>query len=265
MKELLAIEWLKIKRYRTFWVLTGFFIVLLPLLNYQILRGMVNFGGSGGNGINLLSQSYSFPAVWGNLAFWGSIFIIFLAILVIILTTNEFTFKTHRQNIIDGLTRLQFYHAKVYIVIILSLSATLYLFLLGICFGYNNSGSFHSIFSEINKLFYFFLLSVNYLGFALLIGLWIRRSGLAIGLFLLYALIIENILSGLLNWTFASKPGQYLPLQASDDLLPLPLMKLAKDFLATAEPSSLSLVLATICWCTIYYFAGRNLLLKSDW
>src|SRR5688572_6830858 len=103
MKQLLAIEWLKIKRYRTFWILTGFFLVLLPLLNYQILHGMVKIGGGG---INLLSQSYSFPAVWGNVGFWGSIFILFLSILIIILTTNEFNFRTHRQNVIDGLKRI---------------------------------------------------------------------------------------------------------------------------------------------------------------
>src|SRR5690606_18571465 len=101
MRQLLSIEWLKIKRYGTFWVLTGFFVVLMPLLNYQIFRGMVTVGGSGKGGINLLSQSYSFPAVWGNIGYWGSIFIIFLSILVIILITNEFGYKTHRQNVID--------------------------------------------------------------------------------------------------------------------------------------------------------------------
>lgn len=262
MKQLLSIEWLKIKRYRTFWVLAGFFLVLLPLLNYQILHGMVKIGGGS---INLLSQSYSFPAVWGNVGFWGSIFILFLSILIIILTTNEFNFRTHRQNVIDGLKRIEFYHSKVYLVLIMSLLATIYLFVVGAFLGFNNSGSFNAMFSEIDKLFYFFILSVNYLGFALLIALWIRRSGLAIGLFLLYALILENILSGILNWQFATKPGKYLPLQSSDDLLPFPLMKLAKDFLAAPDQSSLPLVIASVCWCAVYYFAGRNLLLKSDW
>src|SRR5690606_20338970 len=120
-----------------------FFLVLLPLLNYQIRHGMVTIGG---NGVNLLSQSYSFPAVWGNVGFWGSIFVLFLSILIIILTTNEFSFRTHRQNVIDGLHRLQFYHAKVYLVLTFSLLATVYLFIIGALFGYSNSGSFSGIF-----------------------------------------------------------------------------------------------------------------------
>ena len=90
MNELLAIEWLKIKRYRTFWVLAGLFIVLLPLWNYEVANGFLKFGGNGKNGINFLSTAYAFPQVWGNVGFWGSLFINFLSILIIIMTTNEY-------------------------------------------------------------------------------------------------------------------------------------------------------------------------------
>ncbi|HYD20756.1 MAG TPA: ABC transporter permease, partial [Flavipsychrobacter sp.] len=97
MKALLAIEWLKIKRYRTFWILAAFFTVLLPLWNYMIASGMMQMGGGG---VNFLNRAYSFPGVWENVGFWASIFIIFLSMLVIILTTNEYTYRTHRQNVI---------------------------------------------------------------------------------------------------------------------------------------------------------------------
>ncbi len=262
MRSLLAIEWLKIKRYRTFWILIGFFIVLLPLWNYEIANGMINMGK---NSINLLSQAYSFPEVWGNLGFWASIFIVFLSILIIILTTNEFSFRTHRQNVIDGWNRLQFYHSKVGLVILFSVLATTYLFVLGVIFGLLYGGAASDIFDKIEQVGYFFLLSVDYLGFALFISIWIKRSGLSIGLFLLYALIVESILKGILNRGSDLDLGNYLPLQSSDELLPFPFIRMAQQMIAHQAVSMWPYVIVTIGWCSIYYFAGRSMLLRRDW
>lgn len=265
MSSLLAIEWLKIKRYRTFWVLAGLFLILLPLWNYEISEGMIKIGGNGKMGINILSQAYSFPDVWSNVSFWGSIFIMFLSILIIILTTNEFAFRTHRQNVIDGWTRVQFYHAKILLVFLLSILATVYVFFIGTAFGLLHSGTVSEMAGDLKRLMYFFLLSVDYLGFALIIGLWIRRSGLAIGLFLLYCLIIENILKSIVNWKFDTSYGNLLPLQASDELLPLPLFGMVKQMIHTIPVPDSTYIIATIAWCLLYYFIGRRMLLTTDW
>lgn len=264
MKELLAIEWLKIKNYRTFWVLSGLFALLMPILNYEIANGFLKLGGNGG--INVLSTAYAFPQVWGNLGFWGSIFIMFLSMLVIILTTNEYTYRTNRQNVIDGWKRLEFFHAKVLLVVVLSLLATCYLFIIGLVFGLINSASLSGMFTDFQQVAYFFLLSLNYLGFALFIAIWIRRSGLAIGLFLLYSFIIENIIKFAVNHTADTPIGNLLPLQCSDELLPLPLMQMARTFIPGGTTISMTTyVAATIGWCVIYYLAGRTLLARKDW
>ena len=262
MRSLLAIEWLKIKRYRTFWILTGFFIVLLPVWNYEISNGMISMGN---RSINFLSQAYSFPEVWGNLGFWASIFILFPSILIIILTTNEFGYRTNRQNVIDGWSRMQFYHAKVGMVLLLSLLSTLFLFIVGIIFGLASGGAVSDAFDKFEQVAYFFLLSIDYMGFALFIGIWIKRSGLAIGLFLLYCLIIENILKGIINWKLDLKLGNYLPLQSSDELLPFPFMRMAAQMISHETVSMWPYVIVTIGWCLIYYFAGRRMLQRSDW
>ena len=265
MMNLLAIEWLKIKRYRTFWVLIGLFIILLPLWNYEISNGSIRMGG-GKNGINFLSTAYSFPQVWGNLGWWASIFILFISILVIIITTNEYGFRTNRQNIIDGWQRQQFYHAKVLLGIILAVVVTIYLFILGAIFGRLNSGSFIGMFNEFRQVAYFFLLSLDYIGLALFLSIWIKKSGLAIGLFLLYSMIIENILKGIINH-YTDKPyGNLLPLQASDELLPFPLMQMAKSMLAQGPTIAMNTyALVAVGWCLVYYFAGRAILLRNDW
>lgn len=260
--NLLFIEWLKIKRYRSFWILTGLFFTLLPLWNYEIYSGVLKMGG--GN-INILSQAYSFPEVWGNLGWWASIFIIFLAILVITLTCNEFSFRTHRQNIIDGWNRLAFFHAKVLLVLSLSVGTTLFMYLLGSIFGLSISGSVSGLFSNIAPLGYFFVLSLNYLGAALFIALLIRKGGMAISLFLFYTMIVEAALSPLINHFSNTKIGNLLPLQASDELLPFPLMKMAENLMGAKDGfSPMVYVLTSLLWISLYYFAGRRLMQQRD-
>jgi len=265
MNKLIGIEWLKLKRYRTFWLLVGLFLLLLPLWNYEIANGLIKLGGGGKNGINFLSTAYSFPNVWGNMGFWASLFIWFISILMIIITTNEYTYRTQRQNVIDGWSKMQFFHAKVYIAVLMSIAATVYVFILGALFGFVHSGSFNGLFSEIEQVFYFFILSLDYLGFALFIALWIKRSGLAIGLFLLYAMIIENILKSVINHYIDKPYGNFLPLQASDELLPFPLIQMAKALIPAASISMTTYMLVAICWCAVYYFMSRIMLLRNDW
>jgi ABC-2 type transport system permease protein len=266
MNQLLAIEWLKIKRYRTFWVLIGLFVLLLPIWNYAVANGFLKLGGQGKDGMNFLSTAYAFPQVWGNVGFWGSIFINFLSILVIILTTNEYAFRTNRQNVIDGWSKEQFYHSKVLLVVVLSVLVTVFLFIMGATMGAINSGSFSGMFLELQQVGYFFILSLDYLGFALFIAIWIKKSGLAIGLFMLYSLIIENILKGTINHFMDTPYGNFLPLQASDELLPFPLMQMAKAMMKMGNTLSMSTYVAVaLLWCVIYYIAGRMILMRSDW
>ena len=263
MKSLLAIEWLKIKQYRTFWVLSIFFLALLPLFNFFIYKGLIS---AGGNGINLLSQAYSFPDVWANFGFWGSILILFPAMLVVILTANEYSFRTHRQNVIDGWSRLQFFHAKCLIVLLMALLSTIYLFLCAGAMGAAVSSSVSSMFTDIKMVGYFFVLSLNYLGFAFFITTLIRKSGLSIGLFLLYSLIIENMLKGLTNWILPFKGGNLFPLQASDELLPFPLMRVATAVLSQSKPIPDYVYLCvSLGWIAVYYFIARRSILRRDW
>lgn len=266
MIALLSIEWLKIKRYRTFWILLGLFLVFLPLWNYQVAKGIVSIGGSTNN-LNFLSSAYTFPQVWSNVAFWGSYFIMFISMLMIILTTNEFGFRTHRQNVIDGWQRLQFFHAKAVLAVVLSVIATVYLFILGAIFGTLNATSVTgNMLSDLEPVGYFFLLSLNYIGFALLLSIWIKRSGLAIGLFILYCFVAENIFSAMINHYVGLAPyGNLLPLQTSDELLPFPLTKMAQPFFKREVLSNNTYAIMTMFWCAVYYFAGRAMLLKRDW
>jgi len=267
MMKLLAIEWLKIKRYRTFWILAALFMVMLPLWLYGISSGFISpGGGKKGDGINPFATGYKFPEVWASVGYWASVMIMFVSILVIILTTNEYAYRTNRQNVLDGWDRMQFYHAKVLLVVVLSIATTGYIFVLGAIFGRVNSGSFSGMFHHLREVAYFFILSLDYLGFGLFLAIWIRRSGLAIGLFLLYSMFIETIVRALVNH-YADKPyGNFLILQSGDELLPFPLAQMAKAMIGIRPTFSLNIYLAvTVGWCIVYYVMGRLLLLRKDW
>lgn len=261
MQRLLAIEWLKIKKYRTFRILAGMFLILLPLWNWGVYNSVISVGSGA---VNILSQAYSFPAVWGNLGFWAGIFVMFLSILMIILITNEYSFRAHRQNVIDGWSRLEFFHGKVALVLFGSLAATLYMAVVGLVAGLL-VGGFSGIGDGWENVLFFFVYTLNYLGFAALLAFWIRRSGLAIGLFFLYSFILENLFRGLINWKSSWPVGNLLPLQTSDQLLPFPIAKMIGGMLSKGPDFSVWVYFGVSClWIAVYYLLGKRLMEKRD-
>lgn len=262
MLQLLKIEWLKTKRLVTFWVLTGLFALLLPLFNYQFSSGMAEGG-------KMLNLGYEFPNVWSIFGFWATWFVLFIAFVIIILITNEYRYKTNRQNVIDGWTRMQAFHAKCQLIVFLSLMTTLYVCLWCLIFGAAYSEGFDSMTEGMEKMIYFFILCLNYYGFAAMLAFLLKRSGLTIGLFMLYALIIENILNNYLNWQFKeSYIGTYLPLQSSDEMLPFGVIKQLMTIAnptQTTQPDAWVYAAISCVYIILYYFITRNRLSKSDW
>jgi len=262
MQSLLSIEWLKLKKYRTFWILTCSFMLLLALWNYGIASGFMKMGAGD---VNILNQAYSFSKIWGNIGFWASIFVVFISILIIIIVTNEYQYRTNRQNVIDGWSRMTFYHAQWLVVLALTILTTVFVFLLGLVLGGTNGG-FNEFPGDIEKLFYTFVLTLNYYSLGLLTALIFKRSGISIGIFFMYNLIIETLLKSLINWKLDFKAGNYLPLQCSDELLPFPLIDMAKTMLNIKDtPSMTAYVVVSFVWITLYYIIGRRILVKSDW
>ncbi|XZF14960.1 hypothetical protein ACTHGU_02410 [Chitinophagaceae bacterium MMS25-I14] len=255
--RLLTIEWMKLKDYRTFRIIGILFFVLLPLWiwAFKEMFSTEAFGPA----MSMLGGSYAFPGVWAATGHWTSWFINFPAMLVIIIITNEFSFRTGRQNIINGFTRVQAFHSKVLVVLALSAVTAVYYFIVALICGRIASGSFSSIGKGLEYMGYMALYTLNYLGFALLLGLLVRRSGLAMGLFILYSLFLEQILAALLI-KFLHGIGKYLPLQSSDSLFPFPPL-LTITHTTVNFPA---FVAVSLVWCGVYYLCGRLLYQLKD-
>ena len=166
---------------------------------------------------------------------------------------------------IDGWSRLDFYHAKWLVVIGLSLLTAFYVFLTGSVFGlaYGSASDFPG---SIRHLFYVWVLALNYYSFSLLLALFFRRSGITIGIFFLYCMILEALVSKFINWWLDTSAGNFMPLQCSDELLPFPILDVLKAMAQMDQgPDPVYYVLASLAWIGIYYLAGRRKLLTSDW
>ena len=71
---------------------------------------------------------YQFPDIWHNITYVAGFLKFILAIYMIISITNEMTYDTLRQNIMNGLSRVDFIISKLVLVFLLSVGSTLFVF-----------------------------------------------------------------------------------------------------------------------------------------
>jgi ABC-2 type transport system permease protein len=266
MKGLLAIEWLKIKSYRTVWILSGIFITAILLFNILIDADVLVIGG-GKAGFNILNSDYTFSSVWLNITYWAKTFTGLIALMFVILTTNEYQFRTNRQNVIDGWKRIEFFHAKWFLMVTVSVALTLFLFLLGFTFAMIHGSSISSIGLHIERLLFFFILTLNYFGLALTLSFLLKKTGLTIIIFILYAYPVETLFYLISTNSDGLHYGYYLPMESSAGLLPFTMPEIAKQVIPKDEqrPTETVFMLVSLVYVAIYYFAGRWKLLKGDW
>ncbi len=259
MINLLKIEWLKIKGYKTFWVLTTLFLVSISGINY-FMYYLKQVTVQNNAGVNILMGApFSFPNVWHTVSYFSSFLLFIPGLMIITSMTNEYNYKTARQNIIDGWSRLQFIQVKIALVLILSLLSSIFVFFTALLFGVISGGAFS--FEKVEFVGYYFIQAISYSMVALLFSLIIRRSGLAIGVFFLYSLIIENMIGAVLNFAsgkfdIRNSPGDYLPLNTIDSLIPFPFFKNIIQF--GTQPSIIILLSLSALYLALYYFISVN-------
>jgi len=225
MNNLIKTEWLKIKNYRAFWWMTGIVALSYPGINYMFynfyLQLTTKDDRAGQIAKMLLGDPFAFPEVWHTAAFFSSWFIFIPSIIVIMFITNEYTYKTHRQNIIDGWSRNQFMTSKLIDVAIISLLITLVYFLVALVIGFINMDKSVGIWQKSNYIGLFGLQTFSQLSIAFLIAFLSRKAFIALGVFLFYFIILEPAIVGL-GKVFLKDAGRFMPLEISDRIIPVP-------------------------------------------
>jgi len=232
MLQILKIEWMKVKNYKTFWILLSLTIVSIPAFNYTIYD-LTDNSFPKIKGQSIFGSPFAFPDAWQTITWASSLLFIIPAILIITLTSNEFTYRTHRQNIIDGWSRSQFIYVKLFEVLLLSILTTSVVFFTCLYFGsvMNKLPENISLFSHVRFIFFYFVQMISYSVIAFLLSMFIKRAGLSMGIFFVY-MVMEQFVVSILRNKYNSKWVDFLPEEVTDKLIPQPF---AQKILSTSE------------------------------
>src|SRR5882762_8180737 len=139
MLYLLKIDLKKLTSYRTFWVICGLYFGTLAFVTasgMEFLKWLATFIEGFGTKIKIdRIPLYHFPDVWMNLIWVSGLLKVMVGIMTVISICNEYTYRTVRQNIIDGLSRWEFLKTKIVTNVMLSLMSAAMIFLIGLVTG----------------------------------------------------------------------------------------------------------------------------------
>ena len=221
MLRLLKIEWNKIYNYKTARI---FIILYFSLLASMGFLAIIIKPSIGGVSINLASLgAYIFPYVWQTISYFADFGSIFLAIIIITNITNEYSYRTIKQNLIDGLTKREFLLSKLLISLIFALLSTVLVFVACIGLGLYYTQNPVSIFTGVEFVLGYFLKLSVFFSLCTFLAFVIRKSGFAFILIILWRLV-ENISLGIeqINSTSTFRISNLLPGNAAAELLPFP-------------------------------------------
>lgn len=277
MKRLLAIEFQKIwlnKASRnlsiTYFILLSF-IALISSIEFDF--GVFKF--------HLADMGiFNFPYIWHFNTYIAAWLKFFLAIVIVSMMANEYSYGTLKQNLIDGLSKKEFILSKFLMIIVFASCSTVFVFIMSLLLGYSfsDTSGFSVVFTDIDYLLAFFVKLTGFFSFCLFLGILVKRSAFAIG-FLLVWYVAENIIQGFLNFRFfqegntAATLGRLLPLESISNLIIEPFSRLSvvknietqigieniKDYSVHYLP-----ILIVSTWTIVFLFSSHKLLKNRD-
>jgi ABC-type transport system involved in multi-copper enzyme maturation permease subunit len=277
MKRLLSIELQKIWLNKASRVLTLTYFILLSFIaliaSIKFDLGVFKF--------HLAEMGiFNFPFIWHFNTYIAAILKFFLAIVIVSMMANEYSYGTLKQNLIDGMSKKELVLSKFLTVVAFALASTVFVFvmslILGLCFSSYTEVSI--IFSDLEYVLAFFVKLTGFFSLCLFLGILVKRSAFAIG-FLLILSIAEGIANGILTFKiFPDSPiagyiTQFFPLEAMSNLIVEPFSRLSlvktignqigventKDY-----GVAFTTILIVLAWIVILNFLSYKILKKRD-
>lgn len=277
MLRLLSIEIHKLKNSRASKVLI---ITYFALLTSIALIAAIKFD-IGPIQFHLAEQGiFNFPYIWHFNTFIAAFFKFFLLLVIVSMMANEYTNKTLKQNLIDGLSKKEFVLSKFYTVIAFALISTVFVFVVSLVLGliYSDYNEISIIFSDLEYLLAFFVKLLGFFSFGLFLGMLIKRSAFAVGAMLIW-FFAETIGYNILKWNLfrgtdiADQIFQFAPLKAMWNLIDEPFSRLnAVKTLASQIGEDISTdygihlyeILIVLGWTFLFIYASYYLLKIRD-
>lgn len=226
MKRLLSIELQKLWKNRASRVLILSYFILLSFI---ALMASIKFTIAGVD-FRLADQGiFNFPYIWHFNTFIAALMKLFLAVVIVSMMANEYTYGTLKQNLIDGMSKKEFIQSKFLTVLLFAVASTVFIFILSLILGYSFSSYTETsiVFSGLEYIAGFFLKLLAFFSFCLFVGILIKRSAFALG-FIIAWFVIEKIAYGLLKWELlkdnpiADTITGFFPLESMQNLIKEP-------------------------------------------
>jgi len=234
MKKLFQLEKIKTLSYPAFKTLMIIHFLLFFLVVLVVSRIHFSIPGFSIKGL------YQFPNIWEFFPWIASWFNLFLAIVVILLVGNEFSFRTFRQNVINGLSRSDLITGKLIMIFTIAVYAFIMVLLAILIFGiiFSNGITMDIIFEKSYLILIYFIQAIGYMAIGMLTALVFRNNALSIIMFLLYFAIIEPVVRVM----FKADARRFFPAKIISNLTPTPeflTMASEKSFTTSSGKSSL--------------------------
>ncbi|MDG1327441.1 MAG: ABC transporter permease [Flavobacteriaceae bacterium] len=230
MLRLLSIELHKLKYNKSAKVIS---IVYFILISFIALIASIEFN-FGSFHFRIADQGiFNFPFIWHFNTWVAAILKLFLAIVIVSMMANEYSNRTLKQNLIDGLSKKEFVLSKFLTVVLFAMVSTLFVFIVSLILGlifsdYNEIGI---IFSDTEYLLAYFVNLIGFFSFCLFLGILVKRSAFALGFLLIWS-IMEGIIYSFLKWemfrnsNLADNIIQLFPLASMSNLIKEPFSRL---------------------------------------
>lgn len=278
MLRLLKIEWNKIYYYKSTRIFTIIYFIILLAIGGILSLIKPEIGGMKLD-ISKLG-TFDFPFVWQNVTFLVAIAKIFIAVIIITNVTNEYSNRTLKQNLIDGLSKKEFLTSKILTNLIFASLSTLFVF--GICLflGLTFSSSEEGIFKGMDYIGVYFLKMNLFFSIALFLAILLRKAAFAfLGLIVLW--MGEGMISAaeflLKAWMekglenvdpYGIFISNYLPLNTSSKLIDIPKMSMEGFVFGGSvfkySPVDWTFVVAAVLYTFLFLFFSYRLLKKRD-
>ena len=277
MYRLLSIELQKIWKNRASRILTlSYFVILsfialIASIKFNIGNFKLHFAEMG---------IFNFPFIWHFNTYIAAILKFFLAIVIVSMMANEYSYGTFKQNLIDSMSKKEFVLSKFLTVILFALTSTVFVFIMSLMLGYSFSSytELGIVLSDLEYLLAYFVKLVGFFSFCLFLGVLVKRSAFAIG-FLFVWNIIEGIANGILTFRIypksdsASKITQFFPLESMSNLIVEPITRLSiikniKTAVGDTDVKDYSVhfssIIIVLVWTAIFIFMSYKIIKKRD-
>lgn len=277
MLRLLNIEFHKLKYSRSTKVLS---IIYFGLFTLIALFASIRFNILGLD-FQLADQGiFNFPYIWHFNTYFASFLKIFLAIVIVSMMSNEYSNRTLKQNLIDGMSKKEFILSKFYTVLVFSVISTLFIFIVSLVLGFifSDYTEFSIIFSDLEFMLAYLVKLIGFFSFCMFLGILVKRSAFALG-FLFVWWIFESIVIGVLRFQIIGDSAktavitQFFPLESMANLVKQPITRLnviqsAANQLQTDITSDYAVhwyqIIIVLAWTAIFVWGSLKLLKKRD-